>query len=368
MKLTPRQRVMAALRGDVPDKTPFTVYSSFLRSRWGARNDDDAAADEAAERELRARGLCLVERTASYKTHRPNVGCRVTPYTDDRGRDMVRETYSTPHGDLHYVYEPAGFTTWHHEWLFKTPDDYKALLFLIRDTVVEPDYDAVAGLADELGEDYVVRDQLPLEPLQNLISSNYMSTETFCIQWMENRDEVLKLYDAFADLARRIYPIVARGPLEFCNYGGNVVPRIIGPHVFRDYYVPHYNEAAEVLHSAGKLIGTHLDADNTTIMDLVAQTRLDYIEAYDPGVGPSVAEARRAWPEKALWINYPSSWHLRSERGVYEGARQLIHEAGGGSGFLIGITEDLPPQRWRGNFRAIMDAIDDAAAAGPPPR
>ena len=102
-------------------------------------------------------------------------------------------------------------------------DDYKALLFLIKDTVVEPDYARVVRLPDDLGEDFVVRDQLPLEPLQNLISSNYMSTETFCVEWMENRDEVLRLHDAFAEVARRIYPIVADGPLEFCNYGGNVI-------------------------------------------------------------------------------------------------------------------------------------------------
>jgi hypothetical protein len=260
----------------------------------------------------------------------------------------------------------VGFTDWRHEWLFKSPDDYKALLFLIKDTVVEPAYDRVARLPEELGEDFVVRDQLPLEPLQNLISSNYMSTETFGIEWMDNRDEVLKLYEAFAEVARRIYPIVADGPLEFCNYGGNVIPMVIGPEVFRDCYVQHYNEAADALHRRGKLIGTHLDADNTTIMELVAKTDLDYIEAYDPGVGPSVAQARAAWPGKALWLNYPASWHLRDERGVYDGTVQMIREAAPGNGFIIGITEDVPEERWRGNYRAIMDAIDDAAGATTP--
>jgi len=345
MPLTPRQRVMTALRGGVPDETPFTIYAGHLPRC-------------TAERELRDRGLCLVERVASYKTHHPNVGYKSDRYTDERGRNMVRATYTTPHGDLSCVWEPAGFTDWRHEWLFKSPADYKALLFFVRDTVVEPDYDAVARLPGDLGEDFVVRDQLPLEPLQNLISSNYMSTETFGIEWMDNRDEVLKLYDAFVEVARRIYPIVANGPLEFCNYGGNVVPRVIGPSVFRDYYLPHYNEAADVLHAKGKLIGSHLDADNATIMDLVAQTRLDYIEAYDPGMGPSVAEARTAWPGKALWLNYPASWHLRDERGVYDGTVQMIREAAPGNGFIIGITEDVPEDRWRGNYKAIMDAID----------
>ena len=60
---------------------------------------------------------------------------------------------------------------------------------------------------------------------------------------------------------------------------------MIGPEAFRDYYLPHYNEAAEALHKTGTLIGTHLDADNTLIMELVARTSLDYIEAYRSGSG-----------------------------------------------------------------------------------
>ncbi len=352
MQLTPRERVMTALRGEAPDKAPFTIYEEKLPRC-------------ALERELRNRGLCLVRRVRSYTTHTPNVGYREERFVDERGRDVIRTVLSTPHGELSTLEEPAGFTSWRHEYLFKSPDDYRALLFLIRDTVVEADYDAVAGLSDELGGDFVVRDNLPLEPLQNLISAFYMSMEDFCVQWMENRDEILRLYEALVDVARRIYPLVAEGPLEFCNYGGNVVPRITGPAVFRDYYLPHYNEAAEVLHRRGKLIGTHLDADNTPIMDLVAQTELDYIEAYDAGMSPSVREARAAWPGKALWINYPSAWHLRPPRGVYDGTVQLIREAAPGDGFIIGITEDVPEERWPGNFTAIMDAIDGEAARKP---
>ena len=348
MEPTPRQRVMTALRGGVPERTPFTIYA-------------DKLPRCTAERELRNRGLCLVERTSSYQVHHPNVQYREDPFEDDRGRCLVRGAYTTPHGELSWVWEPVGFTSWRHEWLFKSADDYKAILFLIEDTVVEPDYERVARLQQELGDDFVVRDRLPLEPLQNLISSNFMSTETFCIEWMDNREEVLKLYDAFVEVARRTYPLVANGPLEFCNYGGNVMPNVIGPTVFRDYYLPHYAEAADILHQKGKLIGTHLDADNTQIMELVAQTDLDYIEAYDPGISPSVAEARSAWPDKALWINYPCSWHLRTEEQVGEGAARVIREAAPGNGFILGITEDVPEDRWRGNYRAIMDAIEAEA-------
>ena len=346
--MTSRQRVMNTLRGDIPDKTPVTIYC-------------DKMPQCTVERELRNRGMCLVKRTASYSINTPNVKVESHTSTGDDGRTMVRTVYSTPYGELSTVHEPAGFTAWWHERMFKSPDDYKAIMFMIKDSVVEPAYDAAAKLVEDLGDDFVVRDCLPLEPLQTFVSGLYIGMEDFCMQWMDNQDEILKLYDAQVDLARKIYPIVADGPLEFSNYGGNVVPQIIGVENFRKYYIDNYNEAAEILHKKGKLIGTHLDGENTPIMDAVAETDLDYIEAYDPGMSPSVAEARKVWPDKTLWLNWPSSWHLKSLQEVYDGTLQMIEEAAPGNNFIIGITEDVPENRWRENFTTIMKAIDDAA-------
>lgn len=345
MPITPRDRVMAALRGGRADKVPFTVYENKLPQC-------------TAERELRNRGLCVVYRRQSYKTVTPNVKITSLSFTDDRGRDLMRTTFATPAGDLTQLVEPAGFTSWTHEYPFKSPDDYKALSFLLGDAAYIPEYDAVAQKTKDLGPDFVVRDQIPAEPLQQLIST-YMGTETFCYEWMDNRDEILKLYEIIVESNRKAYAAMANGPLEFANYGGNVTPSIIGADTFRRYYVPNYNEAAEALHRKGKLLGTHLDADNTIIMADVAGTALDYAEAYDAGISPSVREARKAWPDKTLWINWPSAWHLYGTEEVRRRTRMLMEEAAPCDGFLIGITEDVPEERWRGNFAAIMDEIED---------
>lgn len=342
--MTPAERVMTVLRGGVPDRTPFTTYENKL-----PRCSD--------ERELRNRGLCLVKRTASYSLQYPDVKIKSYNYTDEQGRYVTNTVYSTPYGDLSRITQPAGFTSWTHTHEFKSEEDYKPLLFMIKNAVVVPNYEAAAKEMIDLGEDFVVRDTLPLEPLQNLISY-YMGVETFCMEWMDNRDEIMKLYEAFVELARKIYPVVAEGPLAFANYGGNVIPNVIGLNTFKDFYIPHYNEAAEILHKKGKLLGCHFDADNTMIMDLIGQTRLDYIEAYDPGMSPPVQEAAAKWPDKVLWINWPSAWHLESLEKVYEGTTRILREAKG-ERLIIGITEDVPEHRWRENYRTIMDAIED---------
>ena len=157
--------------------------------------------------------------------------------------------------------QAAGFTSWRHERMFKTPDDYRALLFLIQDEVYEPCYDVFARAQADFGPDAIYRAAIGLEPLQALISGMMMDMQTFCIEWMDRRDEILKLYEAVVENRRRIYPLVARSPALHANYGGNVVPEIIGPDTFRRYYVPHYDEAAEIMHRHGKLVGCHFDAN-----------------------------------------------------------------------------------------------------------
>lgn len=345
--MTPRARIERALRGGRSEHVPFTIYECMIPQC-------------AAERELRNRGLGIVNRRPVFKTHTPNV--RVTEQAQwKEGRKLVRTLYETPHGVLTSLTEDVGFTTWRHELLFKRPEDYAAIRFLLRDEAYEPCYAEFAAAQAAFGEDAIFRANFGLEPLQELISGRIMAMETFCAEWMERRDEVLRLYEILVANRRRIYPLVAESPAGHANYGGNVVPEIIGRETFERYYVPHYNEAAEAMHRHGKAIGCHFDANTRLIAAAIGGTALDYIEAFTPAPDSdmTVAEARAAWPGKVLWINFPSSVHLRSDDEVERTTRQLIQQAGGGDGFLIGITEDMPPDRWQDSCRAIMRGIKE---------
>ena len=350
---TPRGRVERALRGGHADRVPFTMYANKV-------------PQTATERGLRNRGMCIVRRTEVYGTHRPNV--KTTSHTCvENGKTVVRTVYETTAGELSTAVEPAGFTSWIREKMFKSPDDYPALLALIEDECYEPAYDAYAHAEESCGPDAIFRAGFGLEPLQTLISSNLIAMQDFCIQWMENRDEVLRLYEAIVANRRKVYPLVAESPALHANYGGNVVPEIIGLDTFREYYVPHYNEAAEIMHAHGKLIGSHLDANCGLLAEAVAGTDLDYIEAFTPAPDTdlTLAEARSAWPDKVLWLNFPSSVHLKNDQDVQQATVALLDEAGGPDGLIMGVTEDIPPHRGLDSCRAVMDGLDEHAALHP---
>jgi hypothetical protein len=344
-----RSRIMQVLRGESENHVPFTTYSLFSELN-------------TFERRMRERGLGYVSISSSYDIVQKEATVREIRYTAKDGSAMIRTEYETPYGLLYTEQKPQPelYTHWTKEHLFKSEDDYKALLWLVKDKIAIPRYDRAARLVSSLGEDFAVRDQIPLEPLQNLISSVYMDAQTFSLEWYDNRDEILKLCDAFRELNRSIYPIVAEGPLEFVNYGGNVIPAIIGKKNFAQYYVPNYNEAAQVVHKKGKLIGTHLDDNNETIMEEIASTDLDYIEAYDPVFSPPLQTAFAKFRGKAIWINWPSAWHCETPARAEELTREMLSHVQPADRLLIAVTENMPVGRDRELFPAILDAIQGA--------
>lgn len=350
--MTPVQRVEAVLHGQPHDRVPFTVYEYKLPQC-------------AVERRLRNEGLCIMNRRyTGYGTVTPNCTTDSYTYTDEKsGKTLVRQVIHTPRGDLTSLSEPADFTSWRHELPFKGPEDYARLIFLANDTQFQPAYESVLRAREWLGEDVYLRGGMPgYSPLQGIIYT-YMGVERFCEEWAERRDEVLKLYAALHERNRRAYRVVAESPHEVIQYGGNVSPEIVGRPRFEQYILPHYNELAEELHRRGKQLLVHLDANCRLLADLIGASGIDIVEAFTPApdTDMTLAEARAAWGEKVLWINFPSSVHLASDEVVYQTTQDLVAQDGGSGRLVVGITEDVPEHRWQGSFLAIHQALQDCA-------
>lgn len=340
--MTPAERVLSVLRGEMPDQTPFTIYENHLEQYPYARR-------------LQERGLCFVKRIKSYSIETVDTKIHTETFIEN-GQTMQRTVYETPKGPLEQLSQPVGFTSWSHSFLFKSEEDYPKIAAWLQDYHITSNDAESAALYQEYKDcpNVIIRDGLPLEPMQEIM--RLMGTENFCYEWMDNRDEILKLYGILVERNRLIYPIVARSPFAFANYGGNVTPAVIGPQVFRDYYLPIYAEAHQVFAKHGKLLGCHLDDDNTTIMNEIAVSQLDYVEAYDPGFSPSVKEATERFPGKILWLNWPSSWQHHTREEIITDTLSMIRDADPRR-FILGITENIPDNLRLRNLDAILDAV-----------
>jgi len=300
-----------------------------------------------------------VKRMSVYSTQSPNVRTEAVPFTEN-GVSYVRRIVRTPVGELFTIERPAGFTTWHIKKLFQKPEDYKALMFMVKDQRVEPNYEPYAKAEREFGEDAIFRAALGATPLHEIMIS-WMGVETFAVEWAERRDEIEKLYQAMVEKRREVYPIVAQSPALHSNYGGNETGSVMGRERFEKYVLPNYLEAAEVMHQHGKFVGAHLDGLNKVWAEIVAKSNLDYVEAFTPAPDSdmSMADAFRAWPGKLLWIHFPSSVQLARHEVIAETARQIIRASAPDHRLVIGITENIPEDRWQQNLLTISRVINE---------
>ena len=344
------ERIAAIFEGELVDQVPFALKG------WRIPQCE-------MERVLRNEGLGIVDSRSVYRSVSPNIETQTLIYNRD-GVGYQKTVIQTPKGELSAVHrrvapEKTESTTWRIEMMFKSPADYDAIEFMIRDKQYIPDYEPFLKAREQIGGEAFFKTSMPGSPLHTIMYS-IMGLETFSIEWAERRERVIALHDAMAENEREIYSIVARSPAKVVQCGGNYTPEVLGKQRFVDYVLPHWQEVGAILHEEGKLLGCHLDANNRLWAEEVGRSELDWIEAFSPApdTDMTVAEARKMWPGKVLFINFPSAVHLEEPGVIEEATVQILKEAAPGDRFIIGITENVPDHRWRESFSAILKTVN----------
>ena len=103
-----------------------------------------------------------------------------------------------------------------------------------------------------------------------------------------------------------------------------------------------------------------MDANMALLKDLIASSQFDIMEAFTPppDCDLSVADARFAWPNMVLSLNFPASVHLAPSKRIREVTRQIIRESAPGQGFLISLTEDFPEYLLKKTLTAIASEVN----------
>jgi hypothetical protein len=349
--MTPRERALTALRGDMPDQIPFLCYT-------------DMIPPGPARQRLHELGLAAFDRIEPYRIRRNAVTVETRQIRDET-YPAVLTTYHTPIGTLtqKQIVGPGYGSLWTKEYLIKRPEDYAVFEFILRDAIYEPDIDGFLATDRAYGENGLAVPRAADPPVQ-YAWRRFAGLERFFLDWYDCRDEVMRVLNALAESNRQIWQIVANVPGEFCGSGGNISAETIGPALFRELVLPHFEAEAAIMGPAGKRTLNHMDGRIRVLLDVAAESPVDIIEAFNPKPDGdvSVAEARAAWPGKVLSINFPSSVHLAAPERIREMTIDLLRQAAPGQGFLMGITENVPAQRMVESYTTIAQTLNQFGA------
>ena len=345
--MTPRARVRAVIWGEECDRVPFTIYQMLLPRGY-------------VERRLRGEGLALVARIPTYRIHMSNVEVW-TREAYEEGLLCRYKLLRTPVGEISskQVWDPAyGSGWWTVEYPVKSRNDYRVMEFVVRDEVYLPNYEEILLTDARLGEDGYVRGKSRKAPMWRLMYE-LLGVERFALDMQDYPDEFFSLHDAMWEKDMEMFKVAVKAPVEMIRIGGNYHAAMIGPRLFQQYYLQHINRFCALAHEEGKLVHCHLDGKIGYMKDFIAESGLDVVEAFTPVpvCDMSVVEAREAWPEKILWMNFPSSVLTEPPEAVCQETLKILREAAPGDHFLVGITEDVPENAWRTSLTAISRTI-----------
>ncbi len=376
MPMTHKQRVLAACRGQVPDRIPWIPRLDLWYNAHSRAGTLPHPFQKATLREitrslgvgchavipdfLDARGPDdTVDRTLGIYRHRTmpfqtrlhNVRREV-----QIDGDATRVIYHTPAGSVSgtFAYTPemkdAGVSiSWVREHLYKSVADVPALEFIFSNLEVVRTYDAYRAWQDWVGEDgvAVALVDLAASPVQHIMRDLLPMTDFF-VEMHDHPDEMARLVRSMDRWYRDMIAAAAESPAEVIFLGGNYDETITYPPFFERHILPWLSLAADAAHARGKFLLTHTDGENHGLLDLYRRCRFDIADSVCPApmTKLTLAETIAALPGVTIWGGIPSV-ALCSASMSDAAFDRLLDEttalARGRSHLILGIADTTPP-------------------------
>lgn len=339
-----REKILAMLNGEVVESLPFFHWWRHSQIGW-------------AERECRNRGMGICWSRPPHSTILHNVKRKVI-HDPSKGPGLYRVIYSTPIGSVYQdeKREPGvgqwhgprswrDVSPWHLTRLIKSVEDYDVMKYIVDHTEYQPYYFPIEQAKEWLGEDGVVVASLPHSPMQMLMI-DWVGSEggRFYIHHARYREKVEALYESLVKSYSSMYEIAAHSPADVVMFGDNIDGVLVNPRLFKQYFMPTYEECADFLHEQGKLMAVHMDGRLNILKDLIAQTSIDIVEAlHPPPMGDlAINNALSCWKNKVIWMGYPGSVYTLGPQAVKEHSLQLLRSVIPGDRLCIEMsTENL---------------------------
>jgi hypothetical protein len=371
--MTHQERILAAIRGEVPDRLPWVPRLEFwhrVRLRQGTLPSE-------------LRSLTLTE-----ITDRLGVGCYstipdFTDFTDDaamadralgifhfpvfpycltlqdvdrrvmrRGQETAVE-YHTPLGSIRTVtvlteemLDAGASMPWIVEHAIREPRDFDAVGYIFSHLEIAPQWKGYLARRAEVGERGVAVGYLlgTACPMQHIMKE-FMPLEQFFYALHDYPEKVLGLAEQMEPLYDCLKQIGADSPAEVILLGGNYDDSITYPAFFEKYLLGPLRDYAQLLHSKGKYLMTHTDGENRQLLPLYLRAGFDIADSVCPYpmTRCRLEEIRAAFANRiTIWGGIPSILLCPTSTAEDEFRRsidQLIECYGRESHFILGVSD-----------------------------
>lgn len=310
--MTKKERLLAAMRGEAPDRLPYTprfdlwynanAYRGTLPKRHQGRTADEIARAEGwalhkvipellevvdpQENVTRGIGLYSLKENGYRINFSPNVRLEIKK-TRTGDEEATRVEYHTPRGVvstkevINEEMRQAGVSiTWVQEHGIRRPEDYDIWAYIFENITVTPDYERYRAWQQRVGDDgvAVMMGTFSASPIHH-IQRDFLDATEFFFHYNDHRKPMQRLAEAIGRVYDQILRVVGDSPAEAVLWGANYDDMITYPPYFEKELSPWLRKASEYLSSKGKLMVCHCDGENQGLIDLIADSGMHVAEA-----------------------------------------------------------------------------------------
>jgi len=364
MAMTHKQRILAAARGEYPDKLPFGARIDLWYNYHAAHGTlPEKYQGWRMVDILRDLGAGIYYRFLSV-TRETYPDIEVIEQTDP---PYITTEYRTPLGTVakKEILDTSEGTVIKYELekLFKGEKDYPIIKYLMEHTVPADNFAELNKVRAEVGEDGMVVASAGAfwSPAQRVMRE-IMGYELFFYELADRPTQVEELIEATKELERRRLKVAIKSDLEIFQLCANWSDDIHTP-VFRKYFIPWFEEACGFVHAHGKLAMVHIDGEMKRLNPMFPETHFDVAEAVTPAPQTRVTmkEFRQELGESVtIWGGIPSILFepMYRDEEFDEYIKNLFRDMAPGFRFIVGMGDNLPFDGDINRVRRVVELID----------
>ena len=308
--MTWKERILAVLEGKKPDRIPWFPR---MQLWYGAHK-------KMGTLPVRYKGMPLedVYRDLDVGIHWPGKVFTET-YRDIKIRKEENKngeiiTYDTPYGMLRCAYRASeemirrGIGPYLVEHPVKNSKDFDAMLFLLDHVEIKEDYMTFEKDVNLIGQDGIVLAHMGASPCQRFLRE-LMGFEKGFLELYDQPQKLNEIIQKLQDICWHIVRVIANSPAEIVKLQDNLTVAFHSPSIFKEYYLPFYQEISDIFHKHGKTLVVHGDGEMKPLLSILRESGIDAVEQFTPHpmTRCTLAEAlKAARGHYAIWGGIPS--------------------------------------------------------------
>jgi uroporphyrinogen decarboxylase len=327
--MTSRERMLAALSNERPDRLPCQVHgwmTHYLNRYLGGMDWWQAYERFGMDFAIYVSPAYRYDDADVAKWVTRTIDCGTT----GEGNRLALIEITTPGGTLTKRTVTSEITVYDSEHLLKTDRDIE--LFLTYYPVpTGVDFTPIQEVKDRLGDKGIIRSH-PFSPGQGSPWQSFCTlygTEHAILLGMDRPEFLHEILDAILQKTLRVTSMWRGTPADMVEVGGGAgSSTVISPSFYREFGLPYDRQQNALFHDAGLRVVNHFCGGLMPMLDLVVESDADGLETMTPvnmGGDCNLAEASRRVGDTLFFIG-GFDQNEGFEHGTPESARRLVFE------------------------------------------